>query len=95
MNRNIDLIELSVLIKNLQTSENVCEFLSEILTQSEISTLSKRWRILKLLSQGATQREIATELNVGLCKVTRGAKILKNKDSIITKNLIKEKINAN
>lgn len=95
MNRNNDLLELSVLIKNLQTSENVCEFLSEILTQSEISTLSKRWRILKLLSQGATQREIATELNVGLCKVTRGAKILKNKDSIITKNLIKEKINAN
>lgn len=95
MNRNIDLLELSVLIKNLQTSENVCEFLSEILTESEISTLSKRWRILKLLSQGATQREIATELNVGLCKVTRGAKILKNKDSIITKNLIKEKINAN
>lgn len=86
-----DFTELSDLIKNLQTSEEVHAFLSELLTENEILTLSKRWRILKLLSQGVTQREIASQLQVGLCKVTRGAKILKNKDSVITKNLIKEK----
>lgn len=86
-----DLLEISSVLKNLQTKESVCEFLSDMLTENEISTLSKRWRILKLLAQGETQREIATELNVGLCKVTRGAKILKNKKSVITKSLIKEK----
>ena len=86
-----DLLEISSILKNLQTEESVCEFLSDMLTENEISTLSKRWRILKLLAQGETQREIATELNVGLCKVTRGAKILKNKKSVITKSLIKEK----
>ena len=86
-----DLSEMSNLIKNLQTSEQICEFLSEILTKNEISTLSKRWQILKLLSEGVTQREISSMLNVGLCKVTRGSKILKNKNSLITKNLIKEK----
>lgn len=66
-------------------------FLSELLTESELSVLSKRWRILNMLSQGVTQREIAKELQVSLCKVTRGAKIIKNQDAIVTKYLIKEK----
>lgn len=86
-----NLLEISMVIKDLKTANEVCDFLSDILTEKEISTLSKRWRILKLLSQGVTQREIASEMNVGLCKVTRGAKILKNKNSVITKKLIKEK----
>lgn len=86
-----DLLEISSILKNLKTEESVCEFLTDLLTENEISTLSKRWRILKLLAQGKTQRDIATDLNVGLCKVTRGAKILKNRKSVITKKLIKEK----
>ena len=61
----------------------------EILTKSELETLSKRWCILKKLSQGLTQREIAKEFNVSLCKVTRGAKILKDKKAITTKYLTK------
>lgn len=86
-----DLLEISSILKNLKTEESVCEFLTDLLTENEISTLSKRWRILKLLAKGETQRKIATDLNVGLCKVTRGAKILKNRKSVITKKLIKEK----
>ena len=62
----------------------------EILTKSEVETLSKRWRILTMLKEGYTQREIAQELNVSLCKVTRGSKILKDKNAIITKYLDKE-----
>lgn len=90
-NKMTDLLEISSILKNLKTEESVCNFLTDLLTENEISTLSKRWRILKLLAKGETQRKIATDLNVGLCKVTRGAKILKNKKSVITKNLIKEK----
>ena len=66
-------------------------FFKELLTKSEIETLSKRWRILDLLAKGKTQREIAKELQVSLCKVTRGAKILKDKNSVLSKYLIKEK----
>ena len=90
-----DIKELSKLISNLKSDKEIVKFLSEILTENEISTLSKRWRILNMLNQGATQREIANSLNVSLCKVTRGAKILKNKNAIITKYLIKEKNNEN
>lgn len=77
--------EISKLIKNMKSAEEVQNFMLEILTESEVATLSKRWRILKMLMQNETQRDIAKELKVSLCKVTRGSKILKNKDSIVKK----------
>ena len=49
-----------------------------------------RW-ILKMLKSGNSQREIAKELHVSLCKITRGAAILKDKNAITNKILIKEK----
>ena len=92
MNSNIskeNLSEIANLIKTLKNNQEICDFLIEILTKSELETLSKRWCILKKLSLGSTQREIAKEYNVSLCKVTRGAKILKNKTAITTKYLTK------
>lgn len=82
--------KISKLVKNLHTEAEVESFFKELLTKSEIETLSKRWRILEMLNQGYTQREIAKDLQVSLCKVTRGAKILKDKDSILAKILIME-----
>lgn len=84
--------EISKLVKNLHTEIEVETFFKELLTESEIETLSKRWRILDMLTNGCTQREIAKELQVSLCKVTRGARILKDKDSVLAKYLIKENI---
>ena len=77
--------QLSSFISQLQTQTEVEQLLFELLTSSEINVLSKRWRILNLLNEGNTQRDIAKELSVSLCKVTRGAKILKNKNTIINK----------
>ena len=98
MNRNIiklnKLKELAFIINKIKTPEEIEIFLNELLTESEIDALSKRWRILNMLLEGQTQREIATNLNVSLCKVTRGAKILKNNNSVTSKYLIKEKNNG-
>lgn len=82
--------EIIEVLSKLKTTSEINSFLNEILTEKEINTLSKRWRILKMLACGDTQREIAKKLNVSLCKITRGAKILKNKKAIVTKYLIKE-----
>ena len=90
-----NLQEISRLVKNLHTEVEIENLFKELLTDSEIETLSKRWRILDLLIKGKTQREVAKELQVSLCKVTRGAKILKDKNSILGKHLIKEINNAN
>jgi len=92
MNRNIlkeenYIDDISNALQNLATKEEVSAFLNELLTNSEIQTLSKRWRILHLLKKGKTQREISQLLGVSLCKVTRGAKIIKDKKSIVNKTL--------
>ncbi len=76
--------EISKILSKMNEKEIYFLF-QELLTCSEIETLSKRWRILKMLNDGVTQRQIADELGVGLCKVTRGAKILKKTNSIVNK----------
>ncbi len=87
--------EISEILGKINSSQEILIFLSEMFTEAEMATLSKRWRILNMLKEGKSQREIAKELNVSLCKITRGAKILKNKDSITAKYLIKENENEN
>ena len=82
---------ISKLVKSINTEAEITAFLRELLTESEIETLTKRWRILEKLKEGCTQREIAKELQVSLCKVTRGAKIMKDEKSILAKYLLKEK----
>ena len=89
----LDMNEIFEIINKLKSPKEISQFFSEIFTDNELKTLSKRWRILKLLAKGETQRQIAQDLNVSLCKVTRGSKILKNKNAITTKFLIKEKNN--
>jgi len=75
------------ILNRLKTPQEIENLFDEIFTESELDILSKRWRILNMLKDGVTQREIAKTLNVSLCKVTRGSKILKNKDAIVTKFL--------
>lgn len=84
-------MELFKVIKELDTPEEINQLFNEILTKSEMEVLSKRWHILNMLNDGCTQREIAKELKVSLCKVTRGSKILKDKNAIVTKFLRKDK----
>lgn len=95
MNRNKinEISEISTFLANAKSQKEIESFFMEILTNTELDTLSKRWRILNMLSTGCTQREIAKELKVSLCKVTRGSKILKNKNSVSAKYLNKENKN--
>ena len=94
-NKNNEIYELTSFFNKMETKDEVVNFMIEILTESELETLSKRWRILNMLVEGRTQRDIAQELKVSLCKVTRGSKILKNSKSIAAKYLKKEKTNGN
>ena len=51
--------------------------MAELLTPSEYAALLRRWTILKMLSDGHTQRETARAIGGSLCNVTRGARILR------------------
>lgn len=63
----------------------VQEFLEQILTESEVRDLELRWGLVKLLAAGHSQRQISRELGISLCKITRGSKELKKKDSVFSK----------
>jgi TrpR family trp operon transcriptional repressor len=51
--------------------------LQGLLTPSELSEISKRLQIFKLLREGMPQRQIAEKLGVGIATVTRGSRALK------------------
>lgn len=89
MNRNManEIEKIAGIFASEEDSDVIKNFMLEILTKSEAETLSKRWRILEMLKEGQTQRTIAKELGVSLCKVTRGSQILKNSKSAIAKYL--------
>lgn len=57
------------------------DFLKSILTPSEISEVASRWTLVKKLKAGDTQRKIASDLGLSLCKITRGSKELKKENS--------------
>jgi TrpR family trp operon transcriptional repressor len=93
MSRNYDryLQEMSAFIRGLESEDDICEFFMEIFTESELNAIEKRWHILTLLEEGKTQREIAQDMHVGLCKITRGAKLLKNPSSLCVRYMKKPK----
>lgn len=91
---NENMSEIYEIILKLDTQKDVKIFLKELLTESELSDIIQRWNILKMLNEKKSQRKIAKELTVSLCKVTRGAKILKNENSLIKQILVDKKSQA-
>ena len=57
------------------------EFLYSLFTPSEADEMAKRWALVKRIAEGIPQRDIAKELGLSLCKITRGSRELKKEDS--------------
>ncbi|HON12169.1 MAG TPA: Trp family transcriptional regulator [Chitinispirillaceae bacterium] len=86
MYRNIidkQLEEICLGIKECGDMETVLKFLREIFTRPELEDLALRWRLLKMLHNGIPQRKIASELGISLCKITRGAKLVRDSKSVV------------
>ncbi len=79
--------ELAQILADIDDTTLMNRFLEEILTPSEKKDISLRWQLLKDLHAGRTQRDIAAEYRISLCKITRGSKILKN-DKSVTRKLL-------
>ena len=62
-------------------AEYILRFLNSLLTPNEVREISSRWELVKRLDQGHSQRQIARQLGLSLCKITRGSRELKKKDS--------------
>lgn len=75
--------ELVEIFAGINDTETMGRFFREIFTEKERRDLTLRWRLLKDLHAGRTQRNIAADYHISLCKITRGSKLLKDEHSII------------
>ena len=74
--------KLSAALAEISDVSEIEKFLTELTTESERKDLELRWCLMEMLYAGKTQRDISSTLGVSLCKITRGAKILKQPDSV-------------
>jgi TrpR family transcriptional regulator, trp operon repressor len=76
-----NIAEMSAAIFSADNPELIEGFLYSLFTPAEADEIAKRWALVKSLSQGRPQREIAKDLGLSLCKITRGSRELKKPDS--------------
>jgi TrpR family transcriptional regulator, trp operon repressor len=74
--------EVAEVFASIGEKSSMRRFFDEIFTPNERADIALRWQILRLLHEKKTQREVAAKLGVSLCKVTRGAKVLKRPDTV-------------
>lgn len=71
-----ELYEALLLLKN---KEEMARFMKDLCTPQEISAFAERWRVCRLLEQGAlSYREIHEATGASLATITRVARFLKN-----------------
>jgi TrpR family transcriptional regulator, trp operon repressor len=87
MRKRDDLVSVFLTIRDYDAME---KFFGEIFTEAERKDFSLRWELMKRLHEDVPQRRIASDLGVSFCKITRGAKILKDKKSVTSKILSRQ-----
>jgi len=73
--------EMVKTLAKVRDEKLIKDFLVCLLTQSELEEIGKRWALVRLLDEGHSQRKIAEELHLSLCKITRGSRELKKPNS--------------
>ena len=73
--------ELCTALSRAKDPSVISEFLSCLLTPSELLEISSRWALVRDIDAGTTQREIARKMGLSLCKITRGSRELKKINS--------------
>ncbi|MCF0238046.1 MAG: transcriptional regulator [Sphaerochaetaceae bacterium] len=76
---NLD--ELVEIFASTTDKRDMRKLFSEILTEKEMEDIAKRWYLMKELYKGTSQRKIAKDMEISLCKITRGSKILRDNSS--------------
>lgn len=77
--------ELLDIMMSITDKEELKSFLDDILTDREISDVTQRYLLMDDLWKGMSQRDIAANRSMSLCKITRGSRILKKKDGFMKK----------
>jgi TrpR family trp operon transcriptional repressor len=73
--------EIAEVLSRVEDPELIGDFLKSILTKRELAEVDGRWELVKRLARGESQRSIARRLGMSLCKITRGSRELKKRNS--------------
>jgi len=73
--------EIASVLSRVRDPELIAGFLASILTRRELAEIGGRWELVKRLARGDSQRSIARSLGMSLCKITRGSRELKKRNS--------------
>lgn len=83
--------ELAEAFCSIDRPADMKKFFSEVFTPAEIDDFVLRWRLMRMLLEGVSQRKIAERLGISLCKITRGSRVLRTGKSV-TERILKDKI---
>jgi len=78
---NKNLAEMSEALSLACDKSLVEDFLRCLLTPAEIADLAGRWALVRALREKKSQRDIARDYGISLCKITRGSRELKKENS--------------
>lgn len=81
------LLEMCTAFSKTDDIQLIQDFFGSLLTPAELHDISNRWRLVKEIKNGTTQREVARMFGMSLCKITRGSKELKKPDSAFLRML--------
>jgi TrpR family trp operon transcriptional repressor len=84
---NINLTELAGALAGTDDPGLIRDFLYCLLTPAETADIAARWALVKELKRRTPQREIAKDLGISLCKITRGSRELKKPGSAFQRML--------
>ena len=83
--------EISRVFADIHDPSEMRRFFEEIFTPAERKDFVLRWELMKMLFGGMSQRQVASSLGISLCKITRGAKVLKG-DRSVTRRILESKV---
>jgi TrpR family transcriptional regulator, trp operon repressor len=66
--------EIAKILTQIDDADLMNAFLEDLLTPQEMEELCKRWKLITLLDDGVSQREIAKKLKVSIGTVSRGSR---------------------
>jgi len=76
-----NITEIAAALARADDDGFIVDFLRCLLTPAEIADVAARWALVKDLKRKVPHREIARNLGVSLCKITRGSRVLKKPGS--------------
>jgi TrpR family trp operon transcriptional repressor len=79
--------DLAQILAKTRDSALIEAFMRCLLTPAETADIAARWALVKALDKKIPQREIAKDLGISLCKITRGSRELKKPDSAFRRAL--------